>query len=78
MNSLTHPDEFVNRHIGLNEKDIEEMLKEVNAESIDKLIEETIPAQILLKENLTLDPPLSEFDYLNKLRQTDQKNKVFK
>jgi glycine dehydrogenase len=78
MNSLTHPDEFVNRHIGLNENDIEEMLKEVNAESIDKLIEETIPAQIRLKENLTLDPPLSEFDYLNKLRQTAQKNKVFK
>ncbi|MBU2586476.1 MAG: glycine dehydrogenase (aminomethyl-transferring), partial [Bacteroidetes bacterium] len=78
MNSLTHPDEFVNRHIGLNENDITEMLKEINADSIDKLIEETIPAQIRLKENLTLDSPLSEFEYLNKLRQTAQKNKVFK
>lgn len=78
MNSLTHPDEFVNRHIGLNENDIIEMLKEVNADSIDRLIEETIPAKIRLKEKLVLDSPLSEYDYLNKLRQTAQKNKVFK
>ncbi len=78
MNSLNHPDEFVNRHIGLNENDISEMLNETKAESIEKLIEETIPAQIRLKEKISLDQPLSEFDYLNTLRQAATKNKLFK
>ncbi|MBM4174967.1 MAG: aminomethyl-transferring glycine dehydrogenase [Ignavibacteria bacterium] len=78
MNSFNHPDRFVNRHIGLNENDIKEMLYEVGAESIDTLIEETIPPQIRLKEEISLDQSLSEFEYLNKLRQTAQKNKVFK
>ena len=49
-----HPHFFEQRHIGLNEADVAEMLKTINAKSIDSLIDETIPSVIRLKNNLNI------------------------
>ena len=43
---------FSRRHIGPRESDINEMLKTVRASSLEKLIEETIPSNIRLKNDL--------------------------
>lgn len=41
--------QFVNRHISLNESDKAEMLKKVGAASIEELISQTIPDAIRLQ-----------------------------
>src|SRR3569833_3223574 len=66
------------RHFAPNEADTAEMLKTVGVGSLDELIGQTIPQRIRLKGSLQLPPAKSEFDYLNNLRQTASKNKVFK
>src|SRR3978361_2235987 len=69
---------FQNRHIAPNAADTAQMLKTVGAGSLDELIAQTIPSTIRLKKPLNLPPAKSEFDYLNTLKQTASKNKVFK
>lgn len=71
-------DKFVNRHIGPDDAQISEMLKVVGASSIDQLIEETVPPSIRLKKPLDLPAGLSEYDYLESLQLTANKNKVYR
>jgi glycine dehydrogenase len=66
------------RHIGLNEADVAEMLKTINAKTLDSLIDETIPSVIRLKNNLTISAPQTENEYLENLASIAKKNKVFK
>src|SRR5882757_3057147 len=73
-----YQEQFQSRHIAPNDADTAEMLKTVGASSLDELIAQTIPANIRLKKPLNLPPAKSEFDYLNTLKQTASKNKVFK
>jgi len=70
--------EFQERHIGPNEHEAGEMLKTIGVSSIDELIDRTIPGDIRLKKPLEVGGPVSEYEYLNQLRQTASKNKVFK
>jgi len=69
---------FSTRHIGPDEKQIEEMLKASGAESIKQLLDETIPEGIRLEKPLDLPDPLSEVDYISHIKETASKNKVFK
>src|SRR6195952_807173 len=73
-----YQEKFQHRHIAPNAADTAQMLKTVGASSLDELIAQTIPANIRLKNPLNLPPAKSEFDYLNTLKQTASKNKVFK
>ena len=70
--------EFIARHIGPNEAETREMLSEIGVDSIEELINKTIPAGIRLEEELDVPQPVSEFEYLNELRGIARKNKVFK
>ncbi|MDQ3193879.1 MAG: aminomethyl-transferring glycine dehydrogenase [Bacteroidota bacterium] len=78
MINLLNPDKFVSRHIGPDEKEINEMLEVVGAPSLNELISETIPKQIRNETELNLDEPLSEYDFLQKLMIITSGNKVFK
>src|SRR6201996_8817039 len=73
-----YQERFENRHIAPDAKATAEMLKTVGVNSLNELIDQTIPAKIRLKQPLQLPAAKSEFDYLNTLRQTASKNKVFK
>lgn len=76
--NVNYQEEFKNRHIAPDAAATEDMLKAVGVKTIDELIEQTVPANIRLKRALQLPEPQSEFDYLNNLKQTASKNKVFK
>ena len=44
------------------------MLQTIGVESLDQLIDETVPANIRLEQPLNLPEAESEFEYLNKLK----------
>jgi len=73
-----NPDQFVNRHNGPSEQDVQDMLKKIDAPSLDVLIAQTIPAAIRLKAPLNLPEGLSEHAYLQHLRGIAAKNKLYK
>ncbi len=76
--NIDYQEKFQSRHIAPNTADTAQMLKVVGVNSLDELIAQTIPRQIRLKAPLNLPPAKSEFDYLNTLKQTASKNKVYK
>lgn len=76
MISLPHPDHFSDRHIGPSPEEKKQMLKTLGVNSLDQLIEETIPDAIRLKEALRLPPALSEYEYLQTLKNIARKNTV--
>ncbi len=78
MSVLNEQDKFVNRHIGPGETQVKEMLEVVGVTSLDKLIDETIPSKIRLKNNLRLDDALSENKFLEHLKAVAAKNKICK
>ncbi len=78
MKPFEHPDRFEFRHIGPDEKGIKLMAKECGVNSIDELIDETVPKNIRLENELKLDEPLSEFEFINKIKEIASKNKVYK
>ena len=51
------------------------MLEVLGVKSLDELIGQTVPQDILLKEPLRLDPPMSEQAYLARLKQIAGKNR---
>lgn len=78
MNNSEFYDKFVDRHVGPNQEEVSKMLTAIGVSSLDELIDKTVPASIRLKNELKLDPPQSEFDFLNNLKILANKNKVFK
>jgi len=76
--NIDYQEKFQARHIAPNEADTAQMLKAIGVNSLDELISQTIPDKIRLKAPLDLPVAKSEFDYLNTLKQTASRNKVFK
>ena len=71
-------DLFADRHIGPRGQEIKEMCSRIGVDSIDELVKETIPENILLKEKLNLNPAVSEYVYLNQIRDIARKNGNFR
>ncbi|WP_114936502.1 aminomethyl-transferring glycine dehydrogenase [Mucilaginibacter endophyticus] len=76
--NTTYQEQFQSRHIAPSEADTAKMLKTIGVNTLDELIGQTIPQKIRLAKPLNLPAAKSEFDYLNTLKQTASKNKVFK
>ncbi|MBC7890059.1 MAG: aminomethyl-transferring glycine dehydrogenase [Ferruginibacter sp.] len=70
--------EFSGRHIGPNTTETTAMLSEIGVNSLEELINKTIPDGIRIKSDLDIPPAVSEFEYLNELKKVAAKNKVFK
>ncbi len=68
---------FINRHNGPSKKDVDHMLNSMGLDSVDQLIDKTIPEDIRLADGLDLEEGLSEFEFLNHMRELGAKNKVF-
>ena len=70
-------DKFVERHVGPNEEEIKKMLVKIEADSIDELLDETIPASIRLNKPLDLDEGISEFEFSKHIQSLGRKNKRY-
>ena len=70
--------EFIKRHIGPSNEDQEKMLDFIGNKSLDQLIENTVPENILLKKDLKIEESLSESEALKKLKVISQKNETFR
>jgi glycine dehydrogenase len=69
---------FESRHNSATQADIDVMLSAVKADSVDQLIEQTIPAKIRLEKPLNLPEPLNEFQFLSHFKAMAAKNKMYK
>jgi glycine dehydrogenase len=78
MKNYTKINDFSQRHIGPNDDEIKKMLETLGLKSLDDLIYETIPDNIRKKEPMRLDAPLSEFEFLKKIKDIASKNKIYK
>ncbi|MEW5799945.1 MAG: aminomethyl-transferring glycine dehydrogenase [Bacteroidota bacterium] len=76
--NLNPSDTFEPRHNGSGKEDLDAMLKTIGVESLDQLIEQTVPKHIRLESPMKLSKPMSEQEALNYLRSIASKNKVFK
>lgn len=69
---------FSNRHIGVTTDDDKAvMLEAIGVKSVDELIEQTIPSDILLKKPLNLPPAMTERKFAEHIAELAGKNKIF-
>ncbi len=70
--------EFSSRHIGPSENEIEQMLKTIGEPDIASLIDKTVPTAIRSSHALNTPPAMSEYEYLQHIKDVSMHNKVFK
>jgi glycine dehydrogenase len=69
---------FVERHVGPSEEELSEMLQQIGYDSLDSLIDATVPPAIRFDEELDLPEPETEFEVLRNFREIALKNRVAK
>ncbi|UTW46244.1 aminomethyl-transferring glycine dehydrogenase [bacterium SCSIO 12696] len=70
-------DHFGRRHIGPSSEQTNAMLAELGLSSLDELIRQTVPANILNREDLSLERGLTEQQALAEIKSIASKNQVF-
>ncbi|WP_020558854.1 aminomethyl-transferring glycine dehydrogenase [Thiofilum flexile] len=75
---LEQRDDFIARHIGPSDADTQVMLQTVGAESLDDLIDSTVPANIRSANPLNLEGSYTETEALAYLQSLASQNKVAK
>ncbi len=75
---LKATDPFTDRHIGPRPADIEQMLEMLGFASLDALTDAALPAGIRMTGKLEMDPPRSQQDCLDELRDLADRNHVFR
>jgi glycine dehydrogenase len=73
-----YTEKFESRHIGPDDRQVQEMLKVINAGSLEELISQTIPESIRLKKELSLPSAKSEYQFLQDFKTIASRNKVVK
>ena len=68
---------FVNRHVGITAEDIPAMLQTIGVQSVDELIDQTIPANIRLQAPLDLPEAMTEREFAEHIAELASKNQVF-
>ncbi|HHP7229355.1 MAG TPA: aminomethyl-transferring glycine dehydrogenase [Xenococcaceae cyanobacterium] len=70
--------DFAQRHIGISQAEVAQMLKVLGVASLDDLIAQTIPPAIRLERPLKLPEALSESEALAKLKAIASQNQVYR
>ena len=76
LNTLEQHTDFIQRHIGTNQADIKPMLATIKADSIDDLVNSTVPDSIRINKALELGESCSEQEALAQLKQIASENIV--
>jgi len=77
LNELEHRGDFVRRHIGPGEPQIQAMLDQLGLATLDALIDKTVPASIRSREPLKIGRNMTERGSLSYLRKMAERNQVF-
>lgn len=75
---LLQQDDFIDRHIGSNQQEQQHMLKQLGYDSMNALIEATVPQAIRRNKAMDLGEAVTEIDALAELKSIASKNQVFK
>ncbi|AXS80046.1 aminomethyl-transferring glycine dehydrogenase [Dechloromonas sp. HYN0024] len=78
LSALEQHDEFIGRHIGPCASEMAAMLAAIGADSLEQLIDQTVPAAIRLPADLPLPAPRREHEALADLKAMAGKNVVNK
>ncbi|WP_036477103.1 aminomethyl-transferring glycine dehydrogenase [Myxosarcina sp. GI1] len=78
INTIAATDVFVARHIGIDRKQIQQMLEILGLNTIDELIAKTVPPAIRLNKALQLPEALSETAALAKLQAIAKQNQLYR
>ena len=69
---------FSDRHIGPRNSDVQQMIEKIGITSINQLIEETVPSQIMLNRDMDLPEAMSEIRFSEHMKSIAQKNKIYR
>jgi glycine dehydrogenase len=69
---------FVERHVGPSEEELDEMLQQIGYDSLESLIDATVPESIRFDDVLELPESETEFEVLREFRKITLKNQVAK
>jgi glycine dehydrogenase len=69
---------FVRRHIGPREEEVGQMLRKIGVNTLDELIDKTVPASIRLAQPLNIPEGIEESEFLKHISEIARKNKIFK
>ena len=69
---------FSDRHIGPRNSDVQQMIEKIGITSINQLIEETVPSQIMLNRDMDLPEAMSEIRFSEHMKSISQKNKIYR
>lgn len=75
---LTYTDTFADRHIGPSADNTAQMLNLLGFDSLEALINATVPQSIRLKSPLKLETGKAEYELLQELKEIAQENQVFR
>ena len=78
LDTLENNGEFIDRHIGPDAEQIQQMLSALNLDSLEGLVDETVPAAIALQEPMALGTAMTEPQALAALRSLAEKNELRK
>jgi glycine dehydrogenase len=76
--NINYQEKFEDRHNNSDGADRAKMLKTIGLESVSELIDQTIPANIRLSQDLNLPQALSEADFIAHFKQIASHNKLYK
>ena len=76
MTRIDPTPDFESRHLGPSSRSVEAMLQVLEYKSVEALVEDVVPESIYFRDALALPAPLSEADFLERLRSTLSKNQV--
>jgi glycine dehydrogenase len=71
-------EKYVTHHNGPRYTDLPKMLGVIGVDSMEQLIDKTVPQKIRLPDSVKLPEAKSEYDYLNHIREIGKKNKIFR
>ena len=76
--NYTYQEDFSLRHNNADAADIAAMLKTIGVDSLNTLIQQTVPEKIRLTQGLRLPEPKSEFAFLRDFKAMMGQNQIFK
>ena len=75
---MSHPHAFEQRHLGNSPAEVNEMLKTIGLDTLDELIDQTIPPAIRMTSAPDLPDAMDEHQYLRHIKRIAEKNKIFR